>query len=140
MGRHRVVIPHMGNAGQEWSRRYRVEWAVVVGARLRRLRESHGLRLRDIEIFRPDGIPYSSSFFSRLENGWGTPPLWVYVTLAERFGKHPGVLLGPEEVTRPWTDGELTLLRVLRRAGIEAHEAIVRLLGPDAAGGSTLSR
>jgi hypothetical protein len=119
----------MGDAGPEWSRRYRVEWAVVVGARLRRLRESHGLRLRDIEIVRPDGHPYSSSFFSRLENGWGTPPLWVYVTLAERFGKHPGVVLGPEEVTRPLTDAELTLLRVLRQAKIEPHEAIFRLLG-----------
>jgi hypothetical protein len=82
VGRHRVAIRPMGDAGLEWKRRYRVEWAVVVGARLRRLRETHGLRLSDLEIFRPDGVPYSSSFFSRLENGWGTPPLWVYVTLA----------------------------------------------------------
>jgi hypothetical protein len=42
--------------------------------------------------------------------------------------------LGPEEVTRPCSGEELTLLRVLRRAGIEPHEAVFRLLG-----GSTLT-
>jgi hypothetical protein len=92
------------------------------------MREHRGLLLRQIEIPRPDGRFYSSSFFSRLEHGWGTPPLWVYVTLAERFDVHPGVLLGPEEVTREWTESELTLLRVLRRMNIDPEEAIVTLV------------
>jgi hypothetical protein len=38
------------------------------------------------------------------------------------------VLLGPEEVTREWTDSELTLLRLLRRMNIDPEEAIVTLV------------
>jgi hypothetical protein len=50
------------------------------------------------------------------------------VALAERFDVHPGVLFGPEEVTREWTESELTLLRVLRRMNIDPEEAIVTLV------------
>ncbi len=121
----------MSEPGPQWARRYKCEWGEVVGARVRRLRESRGERLIDVVggLQKADGRSYTIGFLSRLERGWATPPLWVYVALAMRFEIEPGVLLGPEEVTRPWTDPELTLLRVLRRLGIEPHEAIALITG-----------
>jgi transcriptional regulator with XRE-family HTH domain len=130
MGRHRVALYPGATPGPQWHHRYRLEWGQVVGARIRRLRESRGLFLRDVAatILRSDGQPYSASFMSRLEIGYATPPLWVYIALAEHFEIEPGVLLGREEVARPCTDAELTLLRVLRRLRIDPDDAIARLL------------
>jgi transcriptional regulator with XRE-family HTH domain len=129
MGRHVTRIRSVGDAGPEWSRRYRCEWGEVVGGRVRRLRRAHGLTLARLAgIFhRPDGGHYSPGFLSRLERGWASPPLWVYVVLAERFDVAPGRLLGPDHVAMEISEAEVTLLRLLRRLRMEPDEAIARL-------------
>jgi transcriptional regulator with XRE-family HTH domain len=98
---------------------------------VRRLRKTHGLTLaRMAGLFhRPDGGHYSPGFLSRLERGWASPPLWVYVVLAERFDVDPGRLLGPDHVAMEIGEAEVTLLRLLRRLRIEPDEAIARLVG-----------
>jgi transcriptional regulator with XRE-family HTH domain len=130
MGRHLTRILSVGDAGPEWSRRYRCEWGEVVGGRVRRLREAYGLSLaRMVGTFqRPDGGHYSPGFLSRLERGWASPPLWVYIVLAERFDVAPGRLLGPDDVAMEISEAEVTLLRLLRRLRIEPDEAIARLV------------
>jgi hypothetical protein len=130
MGRHLTGVMSVGDAGPEWSRRYRCEWGEVVGGRVRRLRTAQGMSLVQVadSFQRPDGGHYSPGFLSRLERGWASPPLWVYVVLAERFGVEPGRLLGPDHVATEVSEAELTLLRLLRRLRIEADEAIVRLI------------
>jgi hypothetical protein len=77
---------------------------------------------------RPDGGHYSPGFLSRLERGWASPPLWVYIVLAERFDVAPGRLLGPDDVAMEISEAEVTLLRLLRRLRIEPDEAIARLV------------
>jgi transcriptional regulator with XRE-family HTH domain len=130
MGRHLTGILSVGDAGPEWNRRYRCEWGEVVGGRVRRLRNGRGLSLAQMagSFQRPDGGHYSPGFLSRLERGWASPPLWVYVVLAERFGVEPGRLLGPDHVATNVSEAELTLLRLLRRLRIEPDEAIARLV------------
>jgi transcriptional regulator with XRE-family HTH domain len=131
MGRHLTSIRSVGDPGPEWSRRYRCEWGEVVGGRVRRLRVAHGLTLAQMagSFQRPDGGHYSPGFLSRLERGWASPPLWVYVVLAERFGVEAGRLLGPDHVATEFGEAELTLLRLARRLRIEPDEAIARLVG-----------
>jgi transcriptional regulator with XRE-family HTH domain len=130
MGRHLTNIRSVGDAGSEWNRRYRCEWGEVVGGRVRRLRNARGLTLARVaaSFHRPDGGHYSPGFLSRLERGWASPPLWVYVALAEQFGVEPGRLLGPDHVATEVSEAELTLLRLLRRLRIEPDEAIARLV------------
>jgi hypothetical protein len=77
---------------------------------------------------------YSPGFLSRLERGWASPPLWVYVVLAEHFDVEPGRLLGPDHVATVISEAEVTLLRLLRRLRVEPDEAIARLVRVD--GGS----
>ena len=76
---------------------------------------------------RADGGHYSPSFFSRLERGWASPPLFVYISLAEAFGAQPGRLLGLEEAVDQVSEAELTVLKLMRRLELEPEEAIVRL-------------
>jgi transcriptional regulator with XRE-family HTH domain len=104
---------------------------MVVGGRIRRLRQREEMTLYGLaeQIFRPDGGRYSAGFFSRLERGWASPPLWVYVVIAERFGVEPARLLGPDDAYKPVGEGEMTLVRTLRRVGMSPEEAIARLLG-----------
>lgn len=110
--------------------RYRCEWGMVVGSRVRRLRETRGLLLRDLaaQIARPDGGHYSLGFYSRLERGWASPPMWVYTVIAENFDVAPGRLLGVEGFEQAVSEGELTLVRLVRRLGIEPDEAIARIV------------
>jgi len=81
------------------------------------------------DLYRSDGVPYSTGFVSRLERGWASPPLWVYVRIAELFEVEAGDLLGREGVERPVTDAELTLVRVMREVGVRPESAIARALG-----------
>lgn len=136
MGRHLTQMLSVGDAGPEWNRRYRCEWGEVVGGRVRRLREAQGLTLAQVagSFQRPDGGHYSPGFLSRLERGWASPPLWVYVVLAEHFDVEPGRLLGPDHVATVISEAEVTLLRLLRRLRVEPDEAIARLVRVD--GGS----
>ena len=102
---------------------------MTVGDRIRHLRKARDWSLRDLaqRVPKPEGGHFSTGYFSRLERGWGSAPLYTYIKIAEAFGVDPGRLLGPEEVQRDITPEESMLLRVLERAGIDPADAIVRL-------------
>ena len=78
---------------------------------------------------KPEGGRYSGASLSRLERGWASAPLHLYLAIAVALDVEPGRLLGPDDVQRPVTDGELTLVRTLRRLGIAPDEVIARLVG-----------
>ncbi len=133
MPRHQVDFPmNLGTAPSDsvWASRYRCEWGEVVGGRVRRRRRDAGLLLKDLSTLAPraDGRSYSSSFFSRLERGWASPPLFVYIALAEAFEVHPGRLLGIDEAVKQVSEAELTVVRLMRRIGLTPEEAIQRLV------------
>ena len=83
-------------------------------------------------VDKPGGGHYSGGYFSRLERGWASAPLFVYIAAAAALGVDVWRLLGPDEVEKEVTDGELTLILFLRGVGISPHEALVRLAGPRA--------
>ena len=114
----------------EWQRAYRIEWAEVVGSRIRRLRRAHDLTLATfaMHVIRPDRSRYSPSYYSRLERGWGVPPLHIYVAIAAVLGVHPGRLLGVDDAERDVNAEEMTLIRVLRRENIAPDEALHRIM------------
>ena len=93
------------------------------------LRQNADLYIHQVaaDLRRADGRPYSTSFVSRLERGWASPPLYVYCLLAARFEVAPGELLGTEGVERTVSDAELTLVRVVRRLGLAPEDAIALL-------------
>jgi len=130
----RIPLAFFGaeQAGPAWASRYRMDWAVVVGRRVRALRHQREMSITELaqEIERADGRPYSASFVSRLERGWASPPLFAYILLARHFEVAPGELLGSEGVERPLTDAELTLVRVARNLRLSPEAAIVRLMRP----------
>jgi transcriptional regulator with XRE-family HTH domain len=115
-----------------WSNGYRLEWGEVVGHRIRRLRQARGWALRDLRdrVPKPDGGRYSGGYFSRVERGWTSPPMYVYIRLAEAFEIAPGELLGREEFDLALTREQQLLLDVVERLGLKADEAIVRLARP----------
>ncbi len=108
------------------------EWAAVVGARIRRLRRARGFPLKELShcLYRPGGGRYSGNSLSRIERGWATSPLYVYLALAQELGVSPGRLLGADDVEREVSEAEAVLLRFLERAGISPDEAIARLAAP----------
>jgi transcriptional regulator with XRE-family HTH domain len=75
----------------------------------------------------PRGGRYSPALLSRIENGYANPPIFVYLHLAEAFEVDPGRLLGGED-DDPISEGELTVIRFLRSAGIAPHDALARLV------------
>ena len=119
--------------GPAWKSSMRCEWGQVVGRRVRLLRERDGLLIHQLadKLYRADGRPYSPSFVSRLERGFASPPLWVYIQLARMFEVSPGRLLGPEEMESTFSESELTLVRVMRQLKLEPDEAIARLVRPE---------
>ena len=141
MGRHQIYVSGLrtGYDGPRWSDPYHCEWSTVVGDRIRRLRRSKDLPIRRMceLVYKPEGGHYSGGYFSRLERGWASPPLYVYLAIADVLDVEPGRLLGPDEAEKAVTDAELTLVRFLRRIGMPPDEAIARLAGaPDQAAGS----
>ena len=136
MGRNKTRIRSMGGSGREWERPYRVPWGIVVGDRVRRLRTQRGMRLWELseQFYKPGGGHYSVGYFSRLEQGFASPPLWVYTLIAEAFDLAPGRLLGTEGFEAPVSEGELTLVRLVRRLDIEPDEAIARIVAAGAEG------
>ena len=124
-----VHVPGLRRDGPRWSDPYHCDWGTVVGARLRRLRTAHGWTLAELcpRVGKPEGGHDSAGYFSRLERGWASAPLYVYLVIAERLGVNPGLLLGADELDKSLTGGQKALLRFLDRAGIEPEEAIVRL-------------
>jgi len=114
-----------------WSKAYKLEWGEVVGHRVRRLRKARDWALRDLQarVPKPAGGHYSGGYFSRIERGWTSPPLYVYLRIAEAFEVPAGALLGLEEVDRELGAEQLLLLRVVDRMGLTVEEAIARLAG-----------
>jgi hypothetical protein len=53
----------------------------------------------------------------------------TYVEIAAQFGIDAGRLLGPDDAQREVTQGEMTLVELVRRLGLSPAEAIVRLTG-----------
>jgi transcriptional regulator with XRE-family HTH domain len=133
VGRHQTDIGSFRRKdGPRWSDAYYREWSVVVGDRARRLRQARGWALKDLShrVHKPEGGHYSLGYFSRLERGWSSAPLYVYLALAEALGVQAGVLLGPDEVQLEVSAAERALLRYLERAGIDPIDAITRLALP----------
>jgi transcriptional regulator with XRE-family HTH domain len=116
-------------ADERWELLYRTEYTLMIGRRLRRLRESQ--RLSQFKARhrarRPRGEPYSQSTLSRLEAGYANAPLYVYIHFAEGYGVDPGRLLGHAKVEDRVSDAEMTLIGFTRRLGIRPDEAIARL-------------
>jgi len=83
-------------------------------------------KLREV-VEKPEGGGYSGGYFSRLERGWASAPLYVYIALAEALGLVPGRLLGPDDAHKPVSEAEMRLLNVLRELSISPSEAIVVL-------------
>ena len=108
-----------------WYRNYHTEWSAVVGDRIRRVRRGRGVILQELadKIARPDGGRYSITYYSRLERGSSSPPLYVYVAIAEFFGLHPGRLLGVDDAERDATAEEMVLIRFLGRIGVSPDDA-----------------
>jgi transcriptional regulator with XRE-family HTH domain len=132
MGRHRLYVgPHeRGFIGPPRpSDATYCEWAVVIGDRVRRLRKARDWTLVDFAraVYRPGGGHYSPSYFSRLERGWATSPMYVYVAVAEALDVEAGALFGSDDVQKEVSDSEMTLVRCLRGLGIAPDEALVRL-------------
>jgi transcriptional regulator with XRE-family HTH domain len=133
MGRHPIYNRFMNSAyrrGPRWADPYHCEWGAVVGDRIRRLRRDRDMKLVELatSVHKPEGGHYSASYFSRLERGWTSAPLYVYLAIAAALEVDAGILLGPDSAQFPVSEPELTLIRTLRATGIEPHDAIVRLL------------
>jgi transcriptional regulator with XRE-family HTH domain len=130
VGRFQTNVSHWRrNDGPRWSAPYYLEWAITVGDRIRRLRRDRDWTLGDLalRVPKPEGGCFSLGYFSRLERGWGSAPLYTYIKIAEAFEVDPGRLLGPEDVQLEVTPQQAMLLKVLEHAAIEPAEAIVRL-------------
>jgi|SRR3954452_2305377 transcriptional regulator with XRE-family HTH domain len=113
------------------------EWGVVVGDRIRRLRKDRDMTLNQfaLTVYRPEGGSYSAGYFSRIERGWASAPLYVYLAIAHALDVEPGALLGSDDVQKEVSDAEMTLIRCLRRLHIAPDDALVRLTTTGAAGG-----
>jgi transcriptional regulator with XRE-family HTH domain len=134
VGRNQTIVSGFAGGptdGNRWARPYRVEWGEVVGHRVRRLRQARGWALKEMvrNVPKPEGGQYSGGYFSRLERGWTSPPLYVYVAVAEALGVQAGELLGVEELDREFSPEQRMLLRVVEQLGLEPHEAAARLVG-----------
>jgi transcriptional regulator with XRE-family HTH domain len=143
VGRHRLSYHWVWNSGRQvksasyeeigtlnrWELFYRTPYSEMIGARVRRVRLSRdltqGALLRKVE--RPRGGTYSSGLLSRIEKGYANSPLYVYMHIAAALDLGPGRLMGSDETQKPISEGEMTLVRFLRRAGIKPDDAIARL-------------
>ena len=131
-GRHRIHARRTEQGywgGPRWPDPTYCEWAVVVGDRVRRLRRARDMTLISFAhtVYRPDGGHYSAGYFSRLERGWASAPMYVYLAVADALGVEPGALLGSDDVEKDVSDAEMTMVRCLRRLRIAPDEALVRL-------------
>jgi transcriptional regulator with XRE-family HTH domain len=132
VGRNRLYNRYLTNAyrrGPRWPDPYHCEWGAVVGDRIRRLRRDRDMTLHDLAhaVNKPEGGHYSAGYFSRLERGWASAPLYAYLAIADALDVDPGVLLGPDAATLEASEAETMLLRCMRGLGIEPHEAMLAL-------------
>jgi transcriptional regulator with XRE-family HTH domain len=144
MGRHRTNYALLGATGDtprdrqgkpvepSWDLKHRTEYTQMVGRRIRRIRE--GLELTQGHLGqqarKPNGDRYSPGMISRMERGHANPPIYAYVDVAAVLDIAPGVLLGPRSVEDPIEEGELTLVRFLRRIGMTPDEALALIARP----------
>ena len=133
MGRKQTGVSGFGGMasdGPGWARPYRVEWGEVVGHRVRRLRQTRQWALKDLaeRVPQPEGGRSRAGYVSRLERGWTSPQLYVYIAVAEAFGVLPGDLLGTEDLDRELTAEQRMLLGIAEELGLAPHEAAVRLV------------
>jgi transcriptional regulator with XRE-family HTH domain len=127
MGRNQTRIPSSyWREAPAWYRNYYNEWSTVVGDRVKRMRAARDMILQDVadKIAKPNGGTYSVSFFSRLERGASSPPLYAYLGLAELFEVHPGRLLGADDAERDASPEEMVVVRFLRWKGISPDAAL----------------
>ena len=132
MGRNRLYNRGLANAyrkGPRWPDPYHCAWGAVVGDRIRRLRQDRNMTLWDLTMVvnKPEGGHYSPGYFSRLERGWASAPLYTYLAIADAFDIDPGVLLGPDAASLETSESEAMLLRCLRGLKIEPHDAMLRI-------------
>ena len=106
------------------------DWATVVGDRIRRMRLARGWRLVDLSdaVRRPDGNYWSAGFYSKLERGWASAPLYAYLAIAAVFDVDAGRLLGADSAMLDASEAELTLIMTLRKLEIAPHEALAELV------------
>ena len=133
MGRNRLYNRYLTDAyrkGPRWPDPYHCAWGAVVGDRIRRLRQDRNMTLHDLAgvVRKPEGGHYSAGYFSRLERGWASAPLYTYLAIADAFDIDPGVLLGPDAASLETSAAEAMLLRCLRGLKLEPHEAMLRLI------------
>jgi transcriptional regulator with XRE-family HTH domain len=72
---------------------------------------------------------YSRGLLSRIEKGYANSPLYVYMHIADALDLEPGRLMGSDETQKPISEAEMTLVRFLRRTGINVDEALALLAG-----------
>jgi transcriptional regulator with XRE-family HTH domain len=133
MGRNRMYSHSMLRAyrgGNSTTDPYWCDWGAVVGDRIRRLRRDRDMRLIDLAMVvrKPEGGHYNPGYYSRLERGWASAPLYVYLAVADALEVDAGVLLGPDAASLDVSEAEATLLRCLRSLGIAPHEAMTALV------------
>jgi hypothetical protein len=90
------------------------------------------MRLKDLALAvrKPeDRSFYSAGFYSRLERGRASAPLFVYLAIADALEVDAGVLLGPDGAMLETTESEKMLLRCMRSLGIAPHDAMTALVG-----------
>lgn len=134
MGRHKIYVNGLshGFGGPRWSDPYHCEWSIVVGDRIRRLRNRRGLTLKGLceLVTKPEGGHYSIGYLSRLERGWASAPLYLYLALADALGVEAGRLLGPDDAARSVSEAEMTLVRYMRRLDLSPDAVLASIAHP----------
>ncbi len=138
MGRHKIYVGGIGSGykgGPRWADPYHCEWSTVVGDRVRRARRDRDLTLINLarSVHKPEGGHYSPGYISRLERGWASAPLYVYLAIGDVLDLEPGRLLGPDDAQTEATGAEMTLVRFLRETDMAPHEALAQLARPSPA-------
>ena len=70
------------------------------------------------------GRRYTHGYFSRIERGYASAPMYVYLAIADALEVHPGRMMGPDDAEREASPEEMTLVGFIRLQGIEPAAAI----------------